>query len=216
MVPLLPLNGINRQKWTVGSFRALNGERQGFLLKGTAMIPIPVPNCPEAEAFAVNDAGEVVGGCGYAERLWHWKDGTLTVLSYQDSNLPVVCGVYLLAATGINNTGIIAAQCTDSGVIIDHGTWTQFNGDASNPLKAYIYPTGINDKGTVYGTACEDQDEFFAAQCAGFILKNSVMSFVEYPGAAATQVTAVHPTNGRIWGNWLNSAGVVHAFTATP
>jgi hypothetical protein len=221
MVPLLPLNGINRQKWTVGSFRPTplygppSGERQGFLQKPRALIPIIVPDCPDAVASAVNDAGEVVGACGDGTRAWHWKDGVTTV--YDPWELGLWCAGHGFAATGINNAGVIVGQCTDTGFIYDHGVWTLFNGDASNPWQAYIYPNGINDKGTIFGLAYDGfGNGLLGAELAGFMLKNGVMSFVAYPGAQYTEITAVHPTNGRIWGNWWEDNGVSHAFTATP
>jgi hypothetical protein len=220
MVPLQPISGTNRHKWTVGAFRPTpipgappSNDRQGFLQKPTALIPIAIPGCSDVVADAVNDAGEVVGSCG-GEDAWHWKDGVVTLL---DPNREVWCNYFGFAATGINNPGVIVGRCTDTGFIYDHGVFTFFNGDASNPLKAYIYPNGINDKGTVFGRACVLFDpDLFEGQCAGFLLKNGVMSFVAYPGAQFTEITAARPTNGRIWGNWQDGGGVWHAFTATP
>jgi hypothetical protein len=215
MVPLMPLNGINRLKWTVGSFTAANGERQGFLLKGTAMIPITIPDCSLVYARAVNETGEVVGDCDGGPPVWHWHDGVVTVLASPDDGAG--CEQFGFRATGITAAGAIVGDCGDGGYLFHQGVYTVFNGDTRNPAQAYIYPSGINEKGTIYGLA----DEFLGdggppAQWAGFILKNGVMSFVAYPGAEGTYVTGVHPTNGRIWGNWWGSDGHLHAFTATP
>jgi hypothetical protein len=236
MVPLLPLSGINRQKWTVGSFRPTPGLgappsdlRQGFLNTGTAMIPITVPGCTNVEAHAVNDAGEVVGRCegdgtmenGLASpnHAFYWKDGVGTIRDpvILDGGQPFFFSHDGCRATGINNAGVIVGSCDDAGYIDNHGVFTVFMGSLGQPPSVYTYPQGINDKGTIFGKACDDAfDNLFEGDCAGFIMRQGVMSFVSYPSAQLTEITAVHPTNGRIWGNWQDSAGVWHAFTATP
>jgi hypothetical protein len=181
MVPLLPISGVNRRKWTVGSFVAPGGGRHGFLLKGTELIPITVPGCVDVYANAVNEAGEVVGDCGWLGPVWHWKDGAVTVIPPPDEGGG--CEQFGFTARGIDTTGVIVGACADGGYTFHHGVYTMFNGDTRTPFQ---------------------------------VLKNGVMSFVAYPGAQGTVVTAVHPTNGRIWGDWWGSDGLSHAFTATP
>jgi hypothetical protein len=211
-VLLQPIQGITRQKWTVGSFRpalAPSGERQGFLLKGTAMTPITMAGCLEVEPHAVNEAGEVVGSCGGGD-AWHWKDGVVTFLAPPDDPIDN-CEGFGFEATGINKAGVIVGSCADSGFINNHGVVTVLEVWLENGSPGYTYPKGINDKGTIFGTACDVDNP-----CYGLLIKQGVTSFVSYPGAPHTEITAVHPTNGRIWGNWQDSAGVWHAFTATP
>jgi hypothetical protein len=181
-------------------------ERQGLFLRHTARIPMTVPG------LAVNDAGAVVDRCD-ENFAWSWKDGIVTLIEPPFET----CEFYRFEATGINNRGVIVGSCADSGYISDHGVVTVFNGSLGQPPPAYIYPKGINDKGTVgVGVACEDFDEFLEGECAGFPLKKGVMSFVSYPGAQVTEIRAAHPTSGQIWGNWQDRAGVWHAFTAAP
>jgi probable HAF family extracellular repeat protein len=221
MVPLLPLAGVNRAKWTVGSFRPTptfgappSDLHQGFLHKPAALIPITIPGCTDVHAQAVNDAGEVVGRCDNGDlfsHAWHWRDGVVTPLDIEEWMGPDGC-----RATGINNAGVVVGSCTDNGFINDHGVVTVFNGPPELPL-LYIYPHGINDKGAIFGTACDEAGIFpEGVLCGGFLRKQGVMSFVFYPGAQHSSVTAVHPSNGRIWGNWQDGSDVWHAFTATP
>jgi hypothetical protein len=223
MLPFQVFEGINRQKWTVGSFRPTpvpgappSDLQHGFLNTTTAMIPITVPDCTQVSARAVNDHGEVVGDCDGSAPAWHWKDGIVTLIEPQNDYSG--CEGFGLYATGINNAGVIVGSCADTGFIYDHGVYTLFNGSIGQSPQAYIYPQGINDKGTVFGRACDELlgELFPPARCAGFILRAGVMSFVVYPGADESYITAVNPANGRIWGNWRDSAGGLHAFTATP
>jgi hypothetical protein len=218
MVPLLPLAGINRAKWTVGSFRPTpvlgappSDLLQGFVQTGTALIPITVPGCTDVYPRALNHNGEVVGGCG-ADVAWSWKDGVVTPIAPPLDYGGGGCEQFWFTVTGINNAGVIVGHCADAGFQYQQGVYTLLP-----DVRAKTYPQGINEKGVIFGRACDAQAEgLFDAWCAGFIFKNGVMTFVEFPGAARTEVTAVHPTNGRIWGNWHGSDEVWHAFTATP
>jgi hypothetical protein len=221
MVPLQPLNGINRLKWTVGAFRPTpvlgappSDERQGFIQTDKALIPITVPGCTDVVALGVNDAGAVVGSSCDWQQAWHWQAGVLTLLTPPAEGWG--CEAFGFMATGINNAGVIVGSCADTGFIYDQGVYTLFNGTFGQPPQAYVYPNGINDRGTVYGRACMPFDDLFEGECAGFLLKQGVMTFVSYPGAWRTEIHAAHPSNGRIWSSWLDSAGLWHAFTATP
>jgi hypothetical protein len=222
MVPLQPLNGINRLKWTVGAFRLTpvlgappSNDRQGFIQTDKALIPITVPGCTDVVALGVNDAKAVVGTSCDFRQAWHWKDGVLTLLNPPPYDA-LGCEDFGFMATGINNAGVIVGSCADTGFIYDQGAYTLFNGAFGQPPQAYVYPQGINDRGTVYGRACVLFDDLFEGECAGFLLKQGVMTFVSYPGAKRTEIQAAHPSNGRIWGSWQDTADVWHAFTATP
>jgi hypothetical protein len=122
------------------------------------------------------------------------------------------CDGFGLRPTGTTNAEVIVGSCADTGYIYDHGVYTFFNGSLGGPLTHYIYPYGINDKGTIFGLA----EGILEGGISGFLMSKGVMSFVSYPGAEVTIITAARPSNGRIWGNWRDSAGAWHAFTATP
>jgi hypothetical protein len=75
-----------------------------------------------------------------------------------------------------------------------------------------MLPKGVTDAGRVYGVACPGE----GFPCQGFIWRNGTWSIVNYPGAPVTTIEAMHPTNGKLWGNYLDTNGRSHAFTATP
>jgi hypothetical protein len=175
MIPLQVPAGINRHKWTVGSFHPMppepwlppNPMKQGFLRTPTAFTPITIPGCTHVYPYAVNDAGEVVGGCGDTELAWHWKEGVVTVTDPWAIDLG--CQGFGFEARGINNTGVIVGRCTDTGFIYDHGTFTLFNGTLGEPPQAYIYPSGINEKGpSLAKPATSSRPNSFPAVLASF------------------------------------------------
>lgn len=111
-----------------------------------------------SQAFAINEAGLVVGWSAGEDRFWHavaWEHGELRAL-------PRLPGAYDSKALGVNESGQIIghayleAELPRGPVIIEHAVL--WEGDAYTNLNAlmgtyYSYGLAINDHGVVVGEA---------------------------------------------------------------
>jgi len=111
-----------------------------------------------AQAFGVNDQGQIVGLVGSPDSPTFyaalWENGTLT-------NLGTVPGDFAAIASGINNRGQIVGSTLDSSFNFDRNAFIYQDGVMTSlsklfPADSNLYPTmanQINDRGQIVGMA---------------------------------------------------------------
>jgi hypothetical protein len=136
-----------------------------------------------------------------------WKDGGVV---FEDPQVGYEYWQYGCGAVGSNTAGTVVGGCDDYGYVIQNGVATLLDIRLPNGAPGYTYLEGVNDAGTIYGTACDTD-----SPCYGLLIRGGVQYFYQYPGAVITIVTVVNPANGKLYGSYMNPDGSWHSFIAT-
>jgi len=176
-------NGINNLGQAVGG----SGTRAVLWEDGAVTDLGTLPGDDYSVAYAINDAGQVVGAsCGGTcewFRAFLWQNGTMT-------DLGSLGGPSDTIAFGINNVGQIVGRSAEHAFLWDHGTMTDLG----------VLPTGggsearaINDAGQVVGSSGNASVGHHA-----FLWQNSAMTDL-----------GTLPGDTDSYANGINSAGQV-------
>jgi probable HAF family extracellular repeat protein len=222
--------GINDSGQIVGWYD--DTERHGFLLdQGIFTI---VPDSTRAQAFGINNAGQIVGNGGEGPGFL-FDHGSYTILGL---DLDLVDPY--MNFNGINASGQIVGwyRDVDSGVshsfLFDHGSYTTFDVPGGTVTRAY----GINDSGQVVGAYTDA-----AGNGYGFLLENGTYTTLDFvpsginelgqivggnllfdhgnyttldvPGSTWTEANGINNL-GQIVGYYRDANGGAHGFLATP
>lgn len=152
---------------------------------------IDVPGSRGTTAYAINDAGDVVGH--YRDDRQFWRGFLLRAGQFTTIDVP---GATQTTLFGVNTTGAVAGAFYDStgkqhGFVMNHGTFTTI--DFPGAAQTMVY--GLNDRGDVTGM-------YFTI---GDSLKH--YGFVMIGGHFAT---LDHPSPNRMsCGTWIGDSGEV-------
>lgn len=193
---------------------------QGWIAYADALPPatqtyyqfttIDIPGSPyDIRPLGINDQGLVSGAFADATGNYHgflWQTGRVTTV-----NAPGWPSTWLY---GNNNAGLVVADYENS--IVSHGclynvsaqTWTVL---PDIPGKPFNFPSGINNRGTAVGVACDGTD---LSNGVAWIWDGSAYSFFTVPGATGRDGTYAMGINdpGQICGRYMDSQGVRHGF----
>lgn len=153
---------------------------------------IVIPGTTVAQAWQINDKGQVAIGVTTDERSGIYQDGTFTPLP------PPPEGFQFVGALGINNDGVIAGTATDigghrQGFILRGSTYTFF----SRPGADNTYGRAIADSGLVTGYS-DNTD----GSTAGFVYDPVAESFTDAtPPGSTNTITQGMNNLGRISGH---------------
>ena len=148
LAPDISPDAINNSGVIAGK-RGFGVNTEAFVYTGSALLGLGTFGGKTSYAFAVNDAGQVVGGSTDAQEHSHaflWKDGIMTDLgTFNGENT---------AAVDINNNGLIL------GTTEDHATSRRivftWDGSVMHTIlvsrdQMTFYPRKLNDRGDVVG-----------------------------------------------------------------
>ena len=149
--------GINNRGQVVGYSGTCTAANRAVLWQNGAPISLPNLGVEGAEAFFINDRGQIVGDVaspdGKTVYAALWQDGAIT-------NLGVLTGDFGGFASGINNHGQVVGSSWDSnfdwahGFIWQNGVMTDLN--TLFPADSNLYATmanEINERGQISGMA---------------------------------------------------------------
>lgn len=108
---------------------------------------------------------------------------------------------------GLNDHGQLVVGTSNGGLIYQNGVYTPL---PIGPAGYTLSPEGINDAGTIVGTARDAN-----GNSEGFILKSGSYSLFSIPGSAGMDARAVSPS-GIVSGVFGNSVGNGEGFTYDP
>jgi probable HAF family extracellular repeat protein len=214
---------INNRGWAVGGVENSTPDDCGAQLfqvmpviwKNGQIEELPVlSGDTRGYANGINDHGQAVGSsrtCTVHHAVL-WENGTVT-------DLASLGGTYSVA-NGINNQGKVFGISYLSDDLIGHAfLWQKKTGMmdlGTLPGDFFSYALGIDNKGRVVGTSCDE-----SGNCRAFLWQNGVM----------TDLNTLIPA-GSPWflveADWINSRGKIvglafnmttgegHAFLATP
>jgi uncharacterized membrane protein len=165
---VVAVNGLNILGDVVGTAYTPDGTRRAILWDHSQEVGTLLPlltGCDQSEAFAVNDAGQVVGHCfNYSTAIMQaclWKQGAVQVLAPPSDLGPVIA----TTTRGINNQGQVVGSAYLSNL---HGEYPMLwdNGPAQ-PLESPPRKGGkalcISNNGVVGG------ERFLWTKAGGFI-----------------------------------------------
>lgn len=117
-------------------------------------------------------------------------------------------GIFVSQVFGLNDTGQVVVTTNNGGFIYENGLYTPL---PVGPAGYVFGPEGINDVGTIVGTAVDA-----SGNTEGFILQNDSYSLFTVPGnTGEMEARAVSPT-GIVSGIFTNSAGNTEGYTYDP
>jgi probable HAF family extracellular repeat protein len=179
---------------------------QAALTSAPVYTPIAYPGASETAAYAINDAGQIVGqytiGTGYPQGFL-FSGGEFTSIDYP--------GAWETSAYGINNAGVIIGSydvgsptgtSTVHGFVYQNGAFTTID----FPAAANSWLSGINNDGVMSGvyepTGLSLGPGLNALQY-GFIytLNGGTFTEIQYPGGISTYAGAIND-NGQIVGTY--------------
>lgn len=192
------LYGINPSGDMVGAYVA-GVEEHGLIVRSGVVETFDYPGATATECYGINPQGDVVG------QYVRFSDKTVQgFLLPAGSSDAVPIHVEQAADLGPANTmpfrispeGVIVGclhQTTDAPYLTMHGFMIDANGATSDPLVGSMY-TGVNASGAVTG-------HYYSSGITleSFVLKNGVLTWFTYPGAAITRAYDIN-TNGDIVG----------------
>jgi probable HAF family extracellular repeat protein len=161
-----------------------------------------LPGGSDAEAFAINNAGVVVGWSGVAGGKWHafvWKSGVmrdLGTLAGGESQATAINDDGVIVGWSRVKSGDMRAVRWQNGVKRNLGTLGGRNSQAR----------GINIFGAIVGWS-----ETASGAKHAFIWKNGVMTDIGTMGGATSQATGIN-RGGAVVGYSTISSGEGHAF----
>lgn len=190
------LTDINNAGTVSGYYQQIDGHWHSFLAAGSTFADIDI-GALETFVFGLNDAGHV---CGYTSNAiddaFVIIDGTVTFFE--------VPGADFTTPVAMNNLN----QCV--GFYSSEGGWFGFLRDADGtltyPISAsssgttFLY--GINDNGSMVGTAADRRDVLHAV----FIPSLGKAARYDYPGAFASSFWGIN-NRGQISGNYGDLSG---------
>jgi len=190
-----------------------------------------VPGATDTEAYAINNAGQIVGPFIYSFGPFIYSFGPFIYSYSPSSNLDVafvkgttdhgfvktggsfagisVPGAISTETFGINNAGQIVGTCTDG--LRNHGfvDTAGIFAPVDVPGATDTILAGINNAGQIVGT-CTD-----GLHLHGFVDIAGAFTPIDVPGATDTAVWGIND-HGKIVGTYLDSAGHEHGFFGTP
>jgi uncharacterized membrane protein len=206
---------VNDYGEIVGDYIDAAGVFHSYVLENGVYRSFDVPFAGATGTYspAVNNSGEIVG-------TWNDSAGnahgyTLVAGKFQSFDVPGSSQAQFYY--GINSAGDIAGTYLDAGGN-SHGfvrrgtTYTSLD----VPGATYTAASGINDAGEVVGGFC------LTAECAstgygqqGFVLRDGVYATFTIAGEATVALASIDNA-GVVMGNYLDAAGLVYTFLATP
>jgi probable HAF family extracellular repeat protein len=179
------VNGINDHGAVIGGYTSKNvcspgeGCELGWLKDGTAYRRIRVGGSGFTDAYAINNAGIIVGRCcSKPER----SPGFQYAPSTGDFQLVNVPGAQLTIAQCINDLGAVCGVAEfraniSTGFILDSGVYTQIA--MPNTTDNSLY--GLNSSGQAVGCARPD-----ISHIEGYLYQNGTFQTISFPGASST------------------------------
>ena len=172
---------------------------------------IDVPGATATVAFAINNAGTIVGRYVTAGRTHGFvrsPDGEITTIDYPGAGFTV--------AGAINNRGDIVGWYTlptsptiRHGFLLSDGEYTTFD----PPGSIFTNALGINDRGDITGRFCTRTPcrEPGSGDFHGFLLRDGEYTIIDVPGATETNAWKTND-RGDIVGSYTVPGGAVRLF----
>jgi hypothetical protein len=187
--------------------------------------PAPAPSKPTI-AHGINNHGDRVGRCfSHDHHEYGWilyNDGTFQILTgssfdSSDAWFAPNAGQYVAGGDYSVGAGQFCASPGESfhndGTCFLHGVLWARNGD-STTLDVRNSPTALramNSSGDITGVYIDAA----LARSHGFLLRNGVVTTIDFPNSTDSQDNIFINDNGLITGGFLDVAGVEHGFIAT-
>jgi hypothetical protein len=207
---------VNDYGEVVGDYIDAAGTFHSYVLERGVYRSFDVPFAGATGTYspAVNDSGWIVGS---------WNDSAgnahgYTLVAGKFVSFDVPGSAQAQFYYGINSAGDIAGSFADaSGTVhgfVRRGTkYTQID----FPGSTFTEPSGINDSGEIVGSYC------LTAQCAstgegelGFVWRNGTFTtFTAVTGEFAVGLGSIN-NDGVVMGNYVDAAGLVYTFLASP
>jgi probable HAF family extracellular repeat protein len=221
--------GINKSGQVVGQGWVTSSSAHAFLHTGGQMIDLgTLPGGIQAVAYAVNDAGQVVGT----------SDGAIAVSKKTTEHFTHAClyangkmvdlipsGATYSQATAVNGNGQIVgvaafSDSTGHAVLYSNGVWTDLG---EFPGSLTTEATGINLSGQIVGTAFFPQQSYhppIPGKHVAVIVRNDVLVDLNtlIPSNSGLTVTDAIGINdsGQILCTGTNTSGNAHAVLLAP
>jgi len=205
--------GINDSGAIVGNIVEADGSIQGFTFSGGTFTPFA--HDPNAGLFGINNAGTIVGQASASGSPGFVDNGTFTTFQAPSAD-PANGGT---AAIGINSTGIIVGNYTDSGNTT-HGFL--LSGDPGSPASyttidppgsTSTFANGVNDSGTIAGAFTDSTATCgtFPTNTHGFTDIGGVFATIDVPNSCETIVNGLN-NSGVLAGLYRDLANNDHGF----
>jgi len=205
--------GINSSGQVVGAGYLTLTNTHAFLYSGGQMVDLGGGN--QAEAEAINDAGQVVGGNDGVAFLY--SNGKMT-------SLGMPAGASGSRATAINRNGQIVgwisfANASSHGALYSNGVWTDLG---TFPGASQTVATGINTSGQIVGTTVfpNQYHPFKTGKHLGWVfLKGAIVDLnTLIPPNSGFTITGVAGINdsGQVAADAISTGGFQHAVLLTP
>jgi len=193
--------GINSAGDIVGEF-----DGRAFLKSGATISPIDVPGAATTTAYAINDAGIVVGTFFDGSNHGFIKTGG----SFQTIDFPGAVGPLGTSIFGINNAGAVVGVYYDAtgrshGFLRDATGFTSF--DVPGAVDTMLH--GINDSNDIVGRYGDSNRRFPFTRIAGTIITLDVPGLAPSGSGMATGINNA----GEIVGGF-DGADAQHGFLA--
>jgi probable HAF family extracellular repeat protein len=206
--------GINDSGQIVGTYVDSSDVSHGFVRNGVKFTTLAVTfaGATSTIPLANNDAGEIVGGWTDSGGVTHAF--TLVGSTYTSFDYP---GATYTQANDINTQGDIVGFYEDSsgvyhGFLLSGGTYTS----TDFPGAIYTLNVAINDAGNIAGDYCTTSECLSTSEGEqGFVLSGGVFTSFGIPGEYSTYVSDM-TNNGALLGAYVDAAGLVVSFMATP
>lgn len=212
--------GINGSGVVVGQGQLTSSSFHAFVYANGKMVDIGPPGAYQASAYAINDAGQVVGDS--------YVSGGQTGFLYANgkvTDLGVPSGANATSAVAINSTGQIVGAIyftrpPSHAALYRNGLWTDLGGIAG---AAGSHATGINTAGQVVGISVfptTSYHPFKPGKHVGFIVRNGSpvdlnTLIPSNSGFTITDATGINDS-GDILCDANNTSGYQHAVLLTP
>ena len=194
--------GINDSGLIVGSAEFNGGlTAVGFSYDGSVYTPISDGGNTTTITYAINNAGEIVGGAGTA---YTTKGIATRGNKFKNLNVP---GTYsYVFASGVNKAGTIVGWADENGFLCKNNVCQTLN----FPGATETANDGVNDAGVVVGWYG------IPGQClCAFAMRNGKYLSFSYPGAAFTGAAAINNL-GQIVGQYTFDYQTFHGFVTNP
>ncbi len=181
------------------------------LVQPQSLTVIDVPGATTTNAFAINDAGVVVGrylSAGRTHGFIRSATGEFSTVDFPGAGFTV--------AGAINNQGQIvgwytlpATPALRHGFLLRDGEFHTFD----PPGSTFTNALGINDDGDIVGRFCTKSvcQEPGKGDFHGFLLRHGEFSSLDVPGSIETNGWKTN-NRGQVLGGFGSAAGWVHMF----
>lgn len=194
-------NARNNKGVSVGEYRDISNQYFGFMLQGSAFVPIEYPGKTSGmRPNGINKFGSIVGtylesSTGTPQGFKRYSDGGFIRLSYP--------GAQSTYPMGINDSGMIVGwynnfDSVTHGFIYSKGQWATLD----NPMAKSTQLDGISNAGVIAGF--------------DFIYANNTFMTVSVPNSSWTRFLNISP-GGLLTGQtaFSSNSGTPYGFTAT-